>query len=406
MAATVAVGCGSSSDNASSGSSNSSSSGGKSASSKDPVKVLAILDMTGPTKFLGTADKAGLDAAVTYLNKKGGIDGRKVELEVVSDNGDPTTSVTTFLKHIQSGGKPAFCFCGSYSSISAALQPVASRNKVLAWAFGDGNFACEHDAAAKCGPFFSINSRPEVYVQSQANYLKEKGLTKVGIIADQRDTSVTESTIQKKLFPAAGIQPTFVTTPAKTVNVLPQMSKLKAAGVNVVFAEQIGPSVGYVLQARKKLGWKVPLIFDISGSSSSITSLAPQDLWSDDASMQIFSVVNPKADYPGRQLMLDNNPSAKIKGGFGGQTVNVAAFPWDAMMLLDAAITGTHSLDAVTNQKWLETNEVKLTDTKGLQASHVFTADSHENSGWTPEDYAIVPVAPVGDDGVLQPAGS
>ena len=50
--------------------------------------------------------------------------------------------------------------------------------------------------------------------------------------------------------------------------------------------------------------------------------------------------------------------------------------------------------------------EVKLTDTKGLQASHVFTADSHENSGWTPADYAIVPVAPVGDDGVLQPAGS
>jgi branched-chain amino acid transport system substrate-binding protein len=405
MAASVVAGCGSSSNSGSSSSSNSSSSGGKS-TSKDPVKVLGILDMTGPTKFLGTADKAGLDAAVAYLNKNGGIDGRKVELNVVSDNGDPTTSVTTFLKHIQSDGKPAFCFCGSYSSISAALQPVATRNKVLAWAFGDGNFACEHDAAAKCGPFFSINSRPEVYVQQQVNYLKSKGFTKVGIIADQRDTSVTESAIQKKLFPAAGIQPTFVTTPAKTVNVLPQMSKLKAAGVNAVFAEQIGPATGYVLQARKKLGWKVPLIFDISGSSSAITTLAPKALWGDDASMQIFSMLDPSKDYPGRQLMLDNNPSAKGAGGFGGQPANVAAFPWDAMMLLNAAISGTHSLDPVTNQKWLETNQVTLTATKGLQASHKFTADSHENSGWTPEDYAIVPVAPVGDDGVLKPAGS
>ena len=403
MASAAVVGCGSSNSGGSSSGSGSSSNSSK---SKDPVKILAILDMTGPTKFLGTADKAGLDGAVNYLNKNGGIDGRKVELKVVSDNGDPTTSVTTFLKQIQSNGKPTFCFCGSYSSISAALQPVASRNKVLTWAFGDGNFACQHDAAAKCGPFFSINSPPDVYVKSQVDYLKSKGYTKVGVIADQRDTSVTESTIQKQQFPAAGLQPTFVETPAKTVNVLPQMSKLKAAGVDVVFAEQIGPATGYVLQARKKLGWKVPVIFDISGSSSAITTLAPKSLWGDDASMQIFSMLDPTKSYPGAKLMIDNNPEAKGTGGFGGQPANVAAFPFDAIMLLDATITGTHSLDPVVNQKWLETHPVTLTDTKALQTSHQFTADNHENSGWSPEDYSIVPVAPVGPDGLLQSSGS
>jgi branched-chain amino acid transport system substrate-binding protein len=405
LASAAVVGCGSSNSGSSSSAASSGSNSSKS-SSKDPVKILAILDMTGPTKFLGTADKAGLDAAVTYLNKNGGIDGRKVELNVVSDNGDPTTSVTTFLKQIQSNGKPTFCFCGSYSSISAALQPVATRNKVLAWAFGDGNFACASDAAAKCGPFFSINSRPEVYVQQQVAYMKQKGYTKIGIIADQRDTSVTESAIQKKQFPAAGLQPTFVQTPAKTVNVLPQMSKLKSAGVQAVFAEQIGPATGYVLQARKKLGWNVPVIFDISGSSSAITTLAPKSLWGDNASMQIFSTLDPSKDYPGTKLMVDNNPSAKTTGGFGGQPVNVAAFGWDALMLVNAAISGTHSLDAVTNQKWLETHQVTLTATKGLQASHKFSAADHENSGWVPDDYAIVPVSPVGEAGFLQTSGS
>jgi branched-chain amino acid transport system substrate-binding protein len=408
IASAAVVGCGSSnsSGGSSSGSGSSSSSGNSAQGKKDPVKILAILDMTGPTKFLGTADKAGLDAAVNYLNKNGGMDGRKVELNVVSDNGDPTTSVTTFLKQIQSNGKPTFCFCGSYSSISAALQPVASRNKVLTWAFGDGNFACQHDASSKCGPFFSINSPPATYVQQQVDYMQQKGYKKIGIIADQRDTSVTESTIQKQMFPKAGLQPTFVQTPAKTVNVLPQMSKLKAAGVDAVFAEQIGPATGYVLQARKKLGWKVPVIFDISGSSSAITTLAPKSLWSDDASMQIFSVIDPTKDYPGAKLMVANDPGAKGAGGFGGQPGNVAAFGWDAIMLLNAAVSGTHSLDAVTNQKWLETNAVTLTDTKGLQSSHKFTADDHENSGWSPDDYAIVPVAPVGEDGFLQQSGS
>jgi hypothetical protein len=38
--------------------------------------------------------------------------------------------------------------------------------------------------------------------------------------------------------------------------------------------------------------------------------------------------------------------------------------------------------------------------------THKFTADRHENEGWQPDDYAIVPVAPVGNDGLLAPAGS
>jgi hypothetical protein len=125
--------------------------------------------------------------------------------------------------------------------------------------------------------------------------------------------------------------------------------------------------------------------------------------------MQIFSDTDKaNADrYPGMQLMVDNNPAAsQVKGGFGGQTINVAAFPWDAMMLLNATISGTHSLDPVVNQKWLESNPVDYPDVRGLMSNHVFTADSHENSGWKPEDYAIVPVAPVDETGRLDSSGS
>jgi hypothetical protein len=338
---------------------------------------------------------------VTYLNKKGGIDGHKVELEVVTDNDDPTTSVTTLVKHIASKGKPTYLFGGSYSSIAAALQPVASRNKILSWSFGDGNFACKTNASEKCGPFFSINSLPVVQLTQAAQYFKSKGYKKIGIIDDQRDTSVTESATLKNLLPQMGLTPVFATTPAKTVDVTPQMSKLKAAGVDVVFSEQIGPACGYVLKARKKLGWDVPVVFDISGASSSITSVADEALWKDKTSMQIFSDTDAKqgSRYPGMQIMVDNNPSAKSPNGFGGQTINIAAFPWDSLMMLNASISGTHSLDPVVNQKWLETHEVDYPDVRGLMANHKFTADTHENSGWEPKDYAIVPVAPVDETG-------
>jgi ABC-type branched-subunit amino acid transport system substrate-binding protein len=393
---TVAVGCGGSDEP---------SGGGESAKgNKDPVKVLAIFDMTGPTKYLGEADKAGLDAGVNYLNANGGIDGRKVEVEVVSDNGDPTTSVTTLTKHIASEGKPTFLFPGSYSSIAAALQPIATRNELLSWGFGN----MRECGADKCGPYFQITSLPEVQITQAVQHFKDKGYKKIGVIQDQRETSVVQTEELKKQLPGAGIEAEYVDFPANAVNLVPQMSKLKSAGVDAVWGEVIGQASGYVLDAREKLNWDVPTVLDISASSTGITAVSKESQWKNDVSMQIFSMIDParKADYPGVQLMLDSNKPAIKKGGFGGQPANVAVYGWDAMMLLDQVITATKSLDPKVNQQWLEKQAEGVIDpeTRGLMTTHKYTAENHENQGWQPDDFSIVPVAPVGDDGLLVPA--
>jgi hypothetical protein len=111
-----------------------------------------------------------------------------------------------------------------------------------------------------------------------------------------------------------------------------------------------------VLSARQKLGWKVPTILDISASSTGITTVAPPSEWKNNVTMQVFSDVVPanKSRYPGLQLMVNALPSDQKSGGFGGQPVNVSAFQWDAMMLLDQTISATHSLDAKVNQDWLQ----------------------------------------------------
>lgn len=396
MSAVVGVGCGGSGDGSGDGAS----------ASSEPVNVLAVLDMTGATKYLGTADKAGLDAAVTYLNGHGGIDGHKVQLEVISGNGDPTTAATVLIKYLSSHPKPTFLLAGSFSSITAALQPIATRNDIVSAGYGNVNHACRQNAAEKCGPFFVTNVGPDVLNDKAVEYFTSEGYDTVGVIQDQRETSVTESKGLQQVLPGAGIRAEYVTTPAKSINYTPQMNKLKAAGVDVVWAEQIGPAVGYVLDARQKLDWNVPIVFDISGASSDITNLAPKSQWSDHASMEIYSDTNPEAtNYPGRDLMLSSNPDAKQKGGFGGQPLNVAAPAWDALLQLDAAISATHSLDATVIQKWLEQNEVPLPKTRALVTTHKYTADDHENQGWTTKDLSIVPVRPVGDDGILVARG-
>jgi ABC-type branched-subunit amino acid transport system substrate-binding protein len=372
---------------------------------KEPVKVLAVFDMTGATKYLGEADKAGLDAAVNYLNANGGIDGRKVELKVISDNGDPTTSVTVLTKELASGDKPTFVVPGSFSSIAHALQPVLTRNKVLGWGFG--NFSpC---SAENCGTFFQLNGPTSVSMTQAVEYFKEQGYKKLGVILDQRDTSVAEIEELKKQLPAAGIDAEYVTVPAKALNYVPQLNKIKSAGVDAVFGAVIGQESGYLLDARQKLGWKVPVVLDVSASSTGLTAVSEESQWKDDVAMQTYAVNDPQhADtYPGFQLMLDNNEAAKTPKGFGGQVANVAAYTWDAMMLLNTVISATHSLDPTVNQQWLEKQSGGVGDpkVKALMATHKYSTADHTNQGWSPSDFAILPVAPVDSSGQFTDTG-
>ena len=45
------------------------------------------------------------------------------------------------------------------------------------------------------------------------------------------------------------------------------MAELKGDGVQAVFAEALGSSAAYVLNARPALGWQVPTTMDITASS-------------------------------------------------------------------------------------------------------------------------------------------
>ena len=203
--------------------------------SKSPITILTIVDTTGATSYLGKADLAGLDAAITYYNKHGGIDGHKIHQVVESDNGNPVTSATVLQKYLASNPKPTYIFPGSFSTIAGALQPIISQAKILSWGFGDGNSACEFNAAVKCGGFFSLAPAASVEVNQALKYFKSKGWKKVGIIQDLRDTSIVETQYLQQLAPKYGIKLYLQTFPASTVDLTPEMSaaevRWRAGGV-------------------------------------------------------------------------------------------------------------------------------------------------------------------------------
>ncbi len=124
-AALVFAGCGSDSDS-SSGSTGSGDGG------RGDYRVYASLSLSGPLAAIGTAEQDGLKAAAEVLNENGGLDGRRVVLDIADDGSDPTQAVSLLQRKVTGDDKPDLVWPGSTSNVTLALCPILMQQRVLA----------------------------------------------------------------------------------------------------------------------------------------------------------------------------------------------------------------------------------------------------------------------------------
>src|SRR6266516_5186329 len=98
------------------------------AQSSGPIKIGMVTSLTGNYAPLGTNDKLAVQQIVDGVNAKNGINGRKIDLEVIDDGSDPNQSVIQFNKVIGDGvvavlGPPQ-------STAELAIKPVANDKKM------------------------------------------------------------------------------------------------------------------------------------------------------------------------------------------------------------------------------------------------------------------------------------
>src|SRR5439155_19195734 len=72
------------------GSSSSSASGGSSGSGSGPIKIAVVDAQSGSSSDLGQFEYRGVKLAADQANAAGGVDGRKITLALLDDQGDPT----------------------------------------------------------------------------------------------------------------------------------------------------------------------------------------------------------------------------------------------------------------------------------------------------------------------------
>jgi branched-chain amino acid transport system substrate-binding protein len=98
--ALVLAGCSSSG-----GSGGSHTSGANPSANGSPLKIGAVITISGPLAQIGQSHEAGANLAVSQLNAKGGVDGHQIQLIVKDEKADPQATVTAVKELLGDGVK-------------------------------------------------------------------------------------------------------------------------------------------------------------------------------------------------------------------------------------------------------------------------------------------------------------
>lgn len=94
-----------------------------------PIKIGAILALTGNSATLGAGVRDGLQLAVDEVNKRGGVNGSKIELIIEDSKTDPQTGIDAFNK-IENAHHPLL-YVSHVSSVGMALAPLAEEKRIV-----------------------------------------------------------------------------------------------------------------------------------------------------------------------------------------------------------------------------------------------------------------------------------
>lgn len=237
------------------------------------VMVSAGLSAQGTLGRNAAMTVQAVKASAAVLNKAGGINGKQVEVDVVDDQGNPTTAVTKLQEAINSGKQPVAWLDSGPSNLAAAVLPILNQNKILSFNIGP----TKDSSDASTLPYnFDLSPSPASYAKAFCPYAQQQGHTKVAILYGDDAYGDALGPQIKQDCESGGATVTGIDKFDETsLDVTPQLQKLQATNPQTLILVAYGAPVGYVLKGLTRIGWTVPVLGDIAVAATDIVVTAP-----------------------------------------------------------------------------------------------------------------------------------
>ncbi len=232
--------------------------GGVQAADQQPIKIGAFFALSGPAAPIGTPTKLVAEMAVDQINKSGGINGRAIELIIGDTESDPAKAATIAKKFIFAD-KVAAIIGPTSTGEGMQVKKIVEEAGIPIFMTVGG----DPPIMQETGPFtfiFKSPQRSSTAVTRLFSYLKEKKLTKLGLLYASDPFGKDGAVWLEKLAPDYGI--TFVAKESfgpKDTDMTAQLTKIKNAEPQAIICWTIGPAGAIVAKNKAQLGIKVPL---------------------------------------------------------------------------------------------------------------------------------------------------
>jgi branched-chain amino acid transport system substrate-binding protein len=368
------------------------------AQSKEPVKIGLSAAVSGGSAASGEAIKRGLQIAIDEINAKGGVlGGRKLELVVRDDEGNPQKGVT-IARELVEREKVVAVFGGLHTTVALAQVPVWHELKTPymgAWAAGT-NITRNGQTP---NYVFRVSANDDYVDRFLSRYAMETmKKSKPGLLLENTPWGQSNETGLTKWFGEKGIKAVGVERfNWGDPDMSPQLLRLKNAGADHIVLVANAPEGAQVLRSKAKLGWDTAMLSHWGISGGRFAELTG-DLSDGVIFLQtytFFGKQNERGQYVLK--MLREKHGIKEPGDVIAPVGTANAY--DGLHLVALAIEQAGATDGPKVRDALESLKSEY---KGLIKSYKrpFTAEQHD--ALTDEDYVmvvwkggkIVPVAP------------
>ena len=236
----------------------------------DTVKVGVVGPRTGTAAATGKAFDEGIKLATDYVNGKGGVLDKKLEIVFEDTAGAPDKAASGF-ERLVIRDKVAMVLGESHSSAALAEIEVANRLKVpfiVAEAWADPITAKNYKFVFRAGP-----SNSGVVNHTIAKWVSYEKFKKAYIVAENTDWGLGIGKLCKAALDKAGVANKTLVTERKSQDHYTELAKIKAYDPDVILAFVYGTGLHYFVAQAGEM--------KVSPKATILDGAGPPSLWPD-----------------------------------------------------------------------------------------------------------------------------
>jgi len=219
-----------------------------------PIKIGAILPLTGSGASYGVWMKGGAEMAAEEINAAGGIGGHKLEI-IYEDHAADASKAVNGMRRLVEVEKIPFTLT-SYSAPTLAIQPIGAQNKVVMMnGGGQSDNLANKDYLYNNIPVVSN----EVGVIADWLARDKKFKAAVMIVANDEAGRNAAKTFREKFAAGGGRVLSEEQVALDGNDFRAQLAKLKAAGGDLLFISSYGRNVAIIADQARELGITIPM---------------------------------------------------------------------------------------------------------------------------------------------------